>query len=477
MYKVMLVDDEEAVTKALSKSIHWEQMNLTLFATARSSEEALGIAQKTAPDIVITDIRMEGAGGLELCRQLRAMNPNIQLIIISGYAEFSYAQRGFLYGAIGYCLKPLEYSEVSLYLSRAVKELQDLQGYFTHDSLFEAIQSENAPAIKDYLQRFGLSADQFYLSVSTGEEVLPVQNVLQDPFLHFPIAHAQHVYITTEKIPVGWITDFVAQREGISFGASNQSVVPQNFLKEIQFAQTAAFHFFIRPGYFVCYTLNESRAVPYLHAVHQAVFYQSGSALIAALHRIQDQNSMSMFTMRSVQKLCGAIFSSGLSDIEDDGYFHSYGLLIRRFGSFEYLLQYLMDSLRFHSESSEDSPRMSNTNLLKMMLYINTHYNEELSVSKLAGVLHLNANYLSQVFKKENGVTFTKYVNNLRIEKAKEMLISRDISISDVADSVGFHDYFYFLKVFKRIVGKTPNQFRRHDRIKPPIGEEEINGE
>ena len=68
--------------------------------------------------------------------------------------------------------------------------------------------------------------------------------------------------------------------------------------------------------------------------------------------------------------------------------------------------------------------------------------------------------YLSQAFKKETGETFTRYLTALRINKAKEILNSSDDTIEMVANKVGYSDYFYFMKIFKKVTGKTPNQFR-----------------
>lgn len=95
-----------------------------------------------------------------------------------------------------------------------------------------------------------------------------------------------------------------------------------------------------------------------------------------------------------------------------------------------------------------------------MIRYIDTHYDRSLSLGDLAREMNLNPNYLSQVFKKETGKTFLKYVTDLRIEKAKTMLDSGSYSISEIASALGFNDYFYFLKTFKRVTGLTPKQYK-----------------
>ncbi len=58
-------------------------------------------------------------------------------------------------------------------------------------------------------------------------------------------------------------------------------------------------------------------------------------------------------------------------------------------------------------------------------------------------------------------ITYTAYITELRIKKARELLGSNDLSIDEIASSLGFNDYFYFLKTFKRIVGMMPKQYRQ----------------
>ena len=114
-----------------------------------------------------------------------------------------------------------------------------------------------------------------------------------------------------------------------------------------------------------------------------------------------------------------------------------------------------------------------NSSFIQMMSYINSHYDQGLSLNQLAKEMNLNANYLSQVFKKETGKTFLKYITELRIEKAKELLDSGDRSVSQIASSLGFNDYFYFLKTFKRVTGLTPKQYKQGCPARNPLDQEE----
>ncbi|MCI5868866.1 MAG: response regulator [Dorea sp.] len=93
--------------------------------------------------------------------------------------------------------------------------------------------------------------------------------------------------------------------------------------------------------------------------------------------------------------------------------------------------------------------------------YLQEHMAEELSLSVLAEQFYLNPQYISQLFKNEIGVGFLTYLTNIRMEKAKKLLLSKSYSIAEVAEQSGYGDYRVFTKVFKKTEGITPSQYRR----------------
>ena len=72
--------------------------------------------------------------------------------------------------------------------------------------------------------------------------------------------------------------------------------------------------------------------------------------------------------------------------------------------------------------------------------------------------------YISQLIKNETGLNYTQYITELRIEKAKELLTNTKLSLAEISEAVGFNDYFYFIKKFKREVGVTPGKFLQHEK-------------
>ena len=90
LYSVMLVDDEEAVRQAIAKKLDWNEIGFQVIATAENGEEALELAEKLRPDVVMTDIKMPFMDGLTFCNRLKESQKNIKIIIFSGFDEFEY---------------------------------------------------------------------------------------------------------------------------------------------------------------------------------------------------------------------------------------------------------------------------------------------------------------------------------------------------------------------------------------------------
>jgi len=96
----------------------------------------------------------------------------------------------------------------------------------------------------------------------------------------------------------------------------------------------------------------------------------------------------------------------------------------------------------------------------RTLVYIAAHYHEALSLKQVANICDINTSYLGQIFKKATGDSFTNHVNRYRIEKAKNLLSHSNLKVYEVAEKVGFTDYHYFLKIYKKITGIIPTETR-----------------
>ena len=96
--------------------------------------------------------------------------------------------------------------------------------------------------------------------------------------------------------------------------------------------------------------------------------------------------------------------------------------------------------------------------------YIGTGYAEHLTLESAARALFLSPDYLSRIFSKETGTSFNRYLNNVRITKAKELIRSGNLRLTDISQMVGYDDQSYFTKVFRRITGMSPHEYRKKVR-------------
>ena len=96
--------------------------------------------------------------------------------------------------------------------------------------------------------------------------------------------------------------------------------------------------------------------------------------------------------------------------------------------------------------------------------YIRDHYNEPINNSKLAAIIHLTPNYLCTLFKKEEKMTVRAYIETVRLERAVFLLITDDMSISDISTEVGYKQPSYFCRVFRNHYHETPSQYRENRR-------------
>ena len=158
MYKVLLVDDDLNICKGLQRLIDWNGCGFLVAGVAKNGKEAYAMCENEAYDLVVTDIKMPEMDGLSLIKKLRENGNPAQIIIVSAYGEFSYAQEAIQYGVAYYLLKPVEEMVLEGYLSR-IKEILDNHGetgrIFSNaqfEELYKLSSNGVIPEIKNYIR-------------------------------------------------------------------------------------------------------------------------------------------------------------------------------------------------------------------------------------------------------------------------------------------------------------------------------------
>lgn len=184
MYKALILDDEKPVRIAIEKLGEWNKYNIDTILTASNGREGLTIMRTEEPEYIFMDIHMPIMNGLEFLETAKEEYPCSQFIIVSGYDDFSYAQKAIRYGASDYLLKPISASDINNALKKATEKLfialEKAEQTLQKDMLIESESYNNngkttpeqiAEIIHDYIEthyaesiKISMFSDKFFFS-------------------------------------------------------------------------------------------------------------------------------------------------------------------------------------------------------------------------------------------------------------------------------------------------------------------------
>lgn len=157
MYKLLLVDDEDEVRQGMVKKIDWEKYGFELIGECKNGIEALEVAEKVMPDVVITDIKMPFMDGIMLSQELRKSIPTVKIVILTGFDEFEYAQKAVNMKVNEYVLKPISSEDVIGILLKFKTQLDD-----------EIAKKEDMESLRaHYIKSLPILKEKFFSSLIT----------------------------------------------------------------------------------------------------------------------------------------------------------------------------------------------------------------------------------------------------------------------------------------------------------------------
>ena len=149
LYRIMLVDDEEEVRKAMIRKMDWETLGFTVVGDAENGEDALEKIEQLEPDVVMTDIRMPYMDGLTLTERIRKKYPSVKILIFSGYDDFEYAQQAIKLNVTEYILKPVNGEELAEILNRIRENLDEEIGQRRDISRLRESYQNSLPIVRE----------------------------------------------------------------------------------------------------------------------------------------------------------------------------------------------------------------------------------------------------------------------------------------------------------------------------------------
>ncbi|NHN32889.1 response regulator transcription factor [Paenibacillus agricola] len=477
MYRVLLVDDEIWSLEGIRKLFEWEKHGFNVIAQTTDASIAFELICSAKPDVVITDIRMPEISGLELLQMAREKGVQSEFVIISGFAEFEYAQEALRYGAFDYQLKPIDRSDAGLLLKK-LKLCLDKKSIPVNRNVLNELVSGLPNPLETLLARGFIPQGKYWQVVAVnGEygkgsrELLP----LLAPINHFHLQVDEEKWLilvngatTLEKdvmaVMAGW-----DGHEERSIGLSSVSHDLSHLGRLVKEADMAAAHPFIdeQPAIVQFTAIGNLRMESITRKLEKLVMLQNYTEICTVIDDIPEffkTNNLGIYQVTCLWNQLAVVIRKR---IEVDALvttidFLDYEEIVCRFQSLSalcaYIKQLLQEVCAPVGGKAVKQPSY-NGNFIALLEYVNNNYTGELSLSELAERFFLNMSYCSELFKKVAGYTFSDYVTKLRMEAAAELIESGKYTADRVSHMTGYNDYYYFSKIFKKFHGVTPIQF------------------
>jgi two-component system response regulator YesN len=471
------VEDEVFVREAIRDTMNWEHHGFSVVGEAGNGKEALTAILKLKPDVVIADIAMPGMDGIELLKETRKAGIRSRFIMLTALSHFDYARDALQYGAFNYLLKLSLNDDVLLEnLERIKGELLEelsIAGealYPYYHRIWSGICGSAASGDEDQIgtitaaERFrSLRLDIFtvlsgstpatadQISIQT-EEYLLVQPFIEGGLTTFFCWSSQKkVGHVSRKLncPFGMVVGssltqlFQDWRSALNqlnadwYGCKEESVKERHELPAIAELEAELIR---------CFEERDE------HKCAEVIALIWGSMEITAFSHIEVK--MLASHLLYMLAMLGGLKSEDRCEITSAISHES--LLV-------YVQQAIHEQIRQMKEeniSYTDHPEVN-----RVIQYMLGHFKENIKVADLARLVSINVDYLSTVFGKKTGLTPIAYLQNIRIEQAKRLLLHSKLNVEEIAYQTGFSDNAYFIKVFKRVIGQTPSSFRRENNI------------
>ncbi|KMJ55045.1 hypothetical protein AB685_29325 [Bacillus sp. LL01] len=529
MMKVIITDDEIQVRKGLRFKVDWEVEGFEIVAEASNGQVALELLKNIDVDLIITDMRMPIMDGVELAKRCYEQYPHVKLIVLSGYSDFYYVRGSMKEGVRDYLLKPVAPDELEEALRRIRKEIEeekksqiesDRMRQLVHSHLQQVQEQYFLQLVKgEWLQLRMVKERLLQLQL----EELADENVT----VQFATVEIRESEDNPNRLKELWLPFQLLCKEIAKEHAGTYSFYDPSYTNMVQFLQlldsktpeqTSNLVKFIQEK--VKNYLNLETVIGIGNVVKGLEEFRNGyiSSLLSwsqsqlggqsqVIDETVAREAVFDFSPDFERKLTNAIenvdiemFKENLNNILGGAKAQSVlsftfvanrvlfllGSLVKKYdtetkdiqntiwncqqsiwelNSQHKVIEFLIQLAQLIVEKVRLA-RFSNSKLIESIRhYLDEHYANEISLTSLSKLFHINSAYLSETFKHQVGQNFSDYLVHLRMEKAKHFLKDHQLKIIDVANLVGFSNSGYFSTVFKKQFGQTPLEFRKSELL------------
>lgn len=479
MKTLLIVEDEKMIRQGLKAMVKRSGVKIEQILECKNGEEALGIINHQKVDVLFTDIRMPKMDGLTLLNKLNEREDSPEIVVISGYDDFSYAVEALKCGAREYILKPVNREDVYKIMNnlekiiarknRVIEKLGAIEdilkqqikyilmnSYITNSELksfkqsFEShwINSENYQifclreqiALPEEVEAILCEVEEHYIVICNEKEVSLLEGSLKEKRIGLSSKHkgVMHLRIAYEQALLARKYAYMMNLPCLKYEdvpmQQNTKIDNKALTKFVQLIGTERYD-----------ELSET---------FESVL---GEDLVARMLYKDFEDLMRKLIESILEHYCSVIDPIDFGDIK---YFYKYDT----YKSYkEHLKHYLlMLNDKIHSTHEKNK---NNTQMKEVVDYIYENYNKDLNMAMVSNHISMNYSCFSQIFKEYTGKNFVNYIKEVRINKAKELLQDTTKKVAEVGYAVGYENEKHFMKVFKSITGISPTEYRRNSDL------------
>lgn len=410
MYQLLIVDDEEDIRRGMARGIPWNDWGFEVAGQAENGEEAVRIVGEKHPDVVLSDIRMPKMDGIELMQYLHENNPEIKIIILSGYNDVEYLNMAIRNQVMEYLLKPTDIDEFEELFHR-LKEKLDEEGRKRRE-----LELLKVSAMQNKELSYARVLSNLLDGYVGGDEEYGWKREMEEGGMNFNCC----MMAVLDAQPVGTERDDHYQLK--------QRIIRYCNAREMAWEK----HFF----------LNRDQKV-----VGIITLSDGDEEELRAIGRCIGEIQV------EIGDIYGLALSASLSGLCDGE---------------EKLPALYGETVKHATSKAPDlSAGQKKTGMLVTSIreYLDREYCSNLvSLEATAEYFRKNPAYISKVFKKETGFNFSDYITQKRMARSKQLLRDMSLKIYEIAEMTGYADASNFIKVFKKHCGMSPNEYRSlHD--------------
>ncbi len=507
--RVVVAEDEEPLLEAICERIASSDSGFKVVAACSDGETALKMVQLHSAQVVFTDIRMPRMDGLELARQLSLRYPEVKVVILSGYSDFSYTRQAIKCGVFNYLLKPLEAEALC-------ETLDDLKRTITTDKQWKSIKTRYS---ESYQRLSGQSNEYALFIVNFGNYIYEADDEVLNDFFYQKMAGLFWHSIMQQVFPEfpGW---YVADEDRVNkkticlllqndraFAAIEKAEllcqVLQQSCPELSINICASTQRFDDGNVWLCaqrmrnilkqrivlargsqFTLEQDETLESddtlrivklrIHENFREYIEQGDIAgAEAELHLILGFMLKNNITQQDFQRIVVYVLrmiefmpTKARASVRDNWQMDILRCLCEQ-NQPEQLVEHLLYAIRRcflqGTHVHEDDGKLSE----RLIAHVDEYYLTLNNLDDITNTFFYSYEYLARLFKKRTGLTMSRYVLKKRMELAKRLIDEHEQwNVGQIARLCGYEDARYFSRLFKSYTNMTPTEYKGYSAEK-----------